>query len=153
MKKTALSILALALLLTLVCGSALAEGDITIKAAKAYSDAEMTHCIGTIPKYTSVSVEHYGTNASIKVNGVQCYVKSATLTQGVYKNDYTGTATLAKGAVVYQRPAISSKYAVNKKAAKVYVYAVKKGLALVRTKKGNYGFVSLSSLSNLNFVQ
>ena len=153
MKKTALSILALALLLTLVCGSALAVGDITTKSVKAYSDSELKHCIGTIPKYTCLNVNYYGYNASVEVNGVRCYVKSAALDNGRHKNDYTGTATLAKNELIYQRPTLSARYSTNKKAAKVYVYAVKKGMALIRTKKGKYGFVSLSSLTDFNLTK
>lgn len=153
MKKTALSILALALLLTLLCASALAASDITTKSAKAYSDADMKHCIGTIPKFTCVTVDQYGTNASLEINGVRCYVKSSALDQGVHKKDYVATATLSKDELVYQRPTLSAKYTTNKKATKVYVYKAKKGMVLIRTKKGKYGFVSMSSLTDFNLTK
>ena len=150
MKKTVLSIIAVALLLTLVCASALAStGDITIKAAKAYSDSGLTNYIGTIPKYTCLQVRAYGSYADVTVNGVRCYVDPATLTRGEKNNDYMGTATLQKGALIYQRPTYTARYTTAKKAAKVYVYAVKKGMALIRSKKGSFGFVSLSSLNLL----
>lgn len=148
MKKIAFSILAAVLLLTLVCSSALAlTGDMTIKAAKAYSDQNMTQYIGTIPKYTSVKVRAYGTYADVIVNGVECYVHPETLTQGKYDYSYLGTATLKKGAAVYQRPTASAKYATNRKSCKVKVFAVDDGLALIRNSKGVFGFTSVNNLS------
>lgn len=150
MKKIAVSIVAAVLLLTLVCGSALAlTGDVTIKAAKAYSDPEFKTYIGTIPKYTAVMVRAYGTYADVVVNGVECYVKPSTLSQGKYVSKALGTATLIKGAKVFQRPTASAKVSTNKKARKVYVYAVKNGFAMIRTTKGVYGFVHTSDLNNL----
>ena len=80
MKKIALSMLAAVLLLTLVFGTAFAvTGDMTIKAAKAYADPNMTKYIGTIPKYTSVLVRAYGSYADVYVNGVECFIKPSVL--------------------------------------------------------------------------
>ena len=150
MKKAAFSILAIVMLLSVVCGSAFAlTGDITIKAAKAYADPDFTAYIGTIPKNTSVMVRAYGNYADIVVNGVECYVKPSTLSQGKYKDKYKGTATLAKGAKIYQRPSTSAKYTTAKKARKVYVYTVKNGIVLFRTSKGTYGFTSIANLTNI----
>lgn len=150
MKKIAVSVIAAVLLLTLVCGSAFAlTGDITIKAAKAYSDPELKTYIGTIPKYTSVMVRAYGTYADVVINGVECYVKPSTLSQGKFVNKALGTATLVKSAKVYQRPSSSARVSTNKKARKVHVYAVKNGFALIRNSKGVYGFVSTSDLNDL----
>lgn len=151
MKKTALSVLAIVMLLSLVCGSALAAtGDITIKAAKAYADTDMTLYMGTIPKNTSVLVHAYGDYAEINYNGVKCYVKPSTLTQGKKDYDYLGTATLKKGSKVYQRSSSSSRCVTTKKARKVYVYKVSNGKALVRTStSGIYGYVSANSLTDM----
>lgn len=150
MKKIALSTLAVALLLALLCSSALAvTGDMTIAPAKAYADSNFVHYIGTIPKYTSVIVRAYGAYADIIVNGVECYVKPSTLTQGSYDYNYIGSATLKSGAKVYQRPSSSSRSITNSKDRKVLVYAASDGYALIRTTKGIFGFTSAANLSNL----
>jgi hypothetical protein len=151
MKKIALSLVSVVLLLTLVCGSAFAAtGDLTIKAVKAYSDPEMTQYIGTIPKYTSVLVRAYGSYAHLKYNGSSCYISPSALTQGKYDYKYMGKATLAKGATIYQRPSTSARSVTNRKNCKVYVYGTKKGMAMIRSGKGVYGFVSTSSLTDMN---
>ena len=152
MKKAAFSILAVVMLLSLVCGSALAvTGDITVKKAKAYADAAMTLYMGEIPKGTSVAVHAYGDYAELSYNGVKCYVKPSTLTQGKKNYDYLGTATLKKDAKVYQRPSSSSRCVVNKKARKVYVYKLSGGKALVRTStSGFFGYVSADCLTNMS---
>ena len=150
MKKTALSILAVVLLLTLVCGTALAStGDITIKAAKAYADPDFKYYIGTIPKYTAVQVRAYGSYADVVVNGVECFVKPSTLTQGARDNDYIGSATVPKGTRIYQRPSTSAKFTTASKNRTVKVYAVSRGYALIRNKKGMFGFVKADALKGL----
>ena len=150
MRKIALSLVSVVLLLTMVCGSAFAlTGDLTIKSVKAYSDPEMTQYIGTIPKYTSVLVRAYGSYAHIKYNGTNCYINPSALTQGKKDYSYMGKATLAKGATIYQRPSTSAKSVTNKKNCKVYVYGMKKGMALIRSSKGVYGFVASSSLTDM----
>ena len=151
MKKAAFSILAIVMLLTLVCGSALAAtGDITVKKANAYADPDLKLYMGTIPKYTSVLVRAYGDYAEISYNGVKCYVKPSVLTRGAKDYDYIGTATLKKGAKVYQGTSSSSRCVTNKKNRKVYVYKVSDGKALVRTSKtGIFGHVSTDSLTDM----
>ena len=153
MKKIAVSIISVALLLTLVCSSAFAlVGDITVKEAKAYADPNFTKYVGTIPKYTSVMVRAYGVYADVIVNGKECYVEPSALTQGKHDYDYIGTGILAKGATVYQRPSTSAKALVNTKAAKVYVYAVNKGLAMIRTTGGVFGFVKATDIESLKSI-
>lgn len=153
MKKIAVSIISVALLLTLVCGSAFAlVGDITVKPAKAYADPNFTKYVGTIPKYTSVMVRAYGTYADVIVNGKECYVEPSALTQGKHDYDYIGTGTLVKGAKVYQRPSTAAKCLVNTKDSKVYVYAVNKGLAMIRTTGGVFGFVKADDIGNLKSI-
>ena len=150
MKKAAFTILAAVLLLTLMCSSAFAlKGDITIKAAKAYADPYFETYIGTIPKYTSVQVRAYGNYADIICNGVECYVRPGTLTQGSKDYDYIGTATLKKGANVYQRPSTYSRSVKNSKDREVLVYGLSSGYALIRSSKGIFGFVASANLSNL----
>ena len=151
MKKFALSLLAVVLLLTLVCGSAFAlTGDMTKVAVKAYADPAMTKYIGTIPKFTSVVVRAYGSYADVYYDGVECFVKPSALTCGEYDYNYIGSAILKKGAAVYQRPTSSSKSRINGSARKVLVYAATDGYALIRTKVGGvFGFVSISDLAKL----
>lgn len=150
MKKIALSMLAAVLLLTLVFGTAFAvTGDMTVKAAKAYADPNMTKYIGTIPKYTSVLVRAYGSYADVYVNGIECYVKPSTLTQGYYDYNYIGYAVLKSGAKVFQRPSAAAKFATTSKAAPVLVYAVNDGFAIIRNKSGVFGFVAASELANV----
>ena len=153
MKKIALSMIAAILMLTLLAGTALATGDMTIRRAKTYSDPGLTKRVGSIPKYTAVTLNGTGTYGNIKyaditVDGVQYYVKAGTLTLGAYEKKYTGTATMLKGAWFYHGRH-SSKYTVIKKDTKVYVYAIHKGKALVRTSNGNYGFTSTVNLINM----
>lgn len=150
MKKVAFSILTVVLLLTLVCGSAFAvTGDITLKRAKAYADPDMTIEIGTIPKYTALTVRAYGNYADVVYNGVKCYIKASALTQGKYDYSYIGTATLKKGTTVYQRPSSSSKSKKLSSSAKVKVYKVSDGYALIRSSKGYFGFVKSESLTDM----
>ena len=150
MKKTALSVLTLVMLTAIVCTQAFAlTGDITVKAAKAYADPEMTLYMGTIPKYTSVLVRAYGSYANVVYNGVKCYVQPSTLTQGDYDYNYIGTATVKKGAKVYQRPSSSARSVTLSKAASVKVYSVKNGYALIRSGKGVFAFVDTSDLSSM----
>ena len=151
MKKFALSILAVVLMLTLLCGTALAwTGDLTLKATKAYADPGLSIYIGTIPKYTSVLVRGSGSSADIYYNGTECYVKASSLTQGKHDYDYVGYAVLKPGAVVYQRPTSHSRSVTNGKARTVMVYAMNSGYAMIRTgSKGIFGFVDASNLYNL----
>ncbi len=150
MKRAAFMILTVALLLTLVCGSALAvTGDFTIKRATAYADPEMTIKVGTIPKYTCLKVNASGNYADVSYNGVRCYIKASALTQGKYDYSYIGSATLKKGTEIYQRPSSSSRCKTLTKAAKVKVYKVAKGFVLIRNSKGYFGFVKSEALTNL----
>lgn len=151
MKKIALSILAAVLLLTLVCGTAIAvTGDITTRDVKAYADPNFTKYIGTIPAKTSVLVRAYGSYADVYVNGVECFVTPSALTCGKKDYDYIGSATLKAGSKVYQRPSAAAKSATTSSDIKVLVYAANNGMAMIRTTgKGVFGFVSAANLTNL----
>ena len=152
MKKFALSMLAAMLLLTFVCSSALAiTGDMTTKEAAAYSDPEMKHYIGTIPKFTSVLVRAYGSYANVYYKGASCFVKPSTLTQGEYDYNFIGIATLKGGSRVYQSATSASASRVTHSSRRVLVYAATNGYALIRTKVGGvFGFVSASNLTNFS---
>ena len=76
-------------------------------------------------------------------------MKPSTLTQGDWDYSYLGTATLKKGAKVYQRSSTSSRCVTTSKARKVKVYSVSDGYALVRSAKGVFGYVAASNLSDL----
>ena len=151
MKKIALSMLAVMLLMILVCGSAFAlVGDMTTRSVKAYADPGMTDYVGTIPKYSCVLVRAYGSYADVYYNDIECFIKPSALTCGKYDYNYIGTATLKKGAYVFQRPSFASYYTVNRRDRKVLVYAETDGYALVRKGPGGaFGFVSASSLRHL----
>ncbi|MBR1821558.1 MAG: hypothetical protein IJ769_08050 [Clostridia bacterium] len=150
MKKTMVATLAVALLLTLLCGTALAyNGDLTATDAKAYSNASMTEYVGTIPAGTSVLVRSYDGYADVYVNGKVVYIDASDLLHTDIPSDYV--ATLVKGTKVYQRPASSAKSAKLKKDGSVKVCAVSGDWALVQTtgSKGIYGFVKVSKLTDI----
>ena len=150
MKKFALSLLAVILVLTMVCAQALAvSGDLTTRDARAFADPEMTQYIGTIPKFTSVLVAAYGTYADVYVNGVRCFVEPSALTQGERDFDYIGYGTLRAGSNVYQRPTVISKNVVNTNPMPVLIYAIKGSCALIRSANGVFGFVNTECLENI----
>lgn len=150
MKKALFTILTAVLLLTLVCGSAFAaSGDITLKRVTAYADPEMTIKVGKIPKYTCLKVYACGSYADVSYDGVRCYISASALTKGDYDYSYIGSSTLKKGTTVYQRPSSSSKSVKISKAAKVKVFKIMKGFALIRNRKGYFGFVKSSDLTDL----
>ena len=148
MKKKMMLMLALALIVAMLCGTALAySGDVTTKAVKAYADAEMKICIGTIPACTAVLVRSYDSYADINVNGTMCYISEAALLH----NDSVRTdfvATLRKGTKVFQRPTEEARAATVKKDCGVSIIAVKGDWALVQAVSvtGAYAFVKTDKL-------
>ena len=150
MKKKITAILAMALVLTMIGAQALAAtGDLTVKSVKVYSDAEMKNCIGTLPAMTSLLVRSYDSFADIYIDGKICYIDSSAL---LHKNiDSNYAATLKKGTVVYQRADKDSNTIKLTKNYNVKLCAVSGDWALVQTtgKKGMYGFVKVSKLTNL----
>ena len=149
MKKTLAALLALTLLLSLCCASALAyTGDVTVTALEAFSDKEGKNPVGTIPAFTSVLVNciKHGF-AQIYVNGQVVYVKASGLFRDRKSPRYG--AGLSAGTQLYQRPSASSD-ATTVGNTLVYVYAVKYGWALVRaTGNGAYAFVRANKLLNV----
>lgn len=150
MKKTLVAVTALALLLTLLCGQALAvTGDITTKPVKAYADAEMTKYIGTIPAYTSLLVRSYDTFADVYLEGKLCYINASALLRKDIASDYL--ATLKKGTKVYQNASTEANYKKLAKSTDVKLCGFNGGWALVRStgSKGVYAFVKLTKLTNI----
>ena len=150
MKKTIISILAVALMLTVLCGSALAaSGDLTVTSVKAYSDSAMTNYVGTIPAYTSVVVRSYDNYADVYVNGKVVYINADALLRTDAPANFS--ATLKKGTKVYQRATTSAKSYTLKSAGTVKVLKTSGNWALVQTtgSKGLYAFVKLSKLSDI----
>lgn len=150
MKKTFVAILAMALLLTLLGGTALAySGDLTATDTKCYSNSTMTEYVGTIPAGTSVLVRSYDSYADIYVNGKVVYVSAGDLLHTDIPSDYV--ATLTKGTKVYQQPKSSSKAIKLKKEGTVKVCAVSGDWALVQTVAGKhiYGFVKVAKLTSI----
>ena len=151
MKKTFVAILAMALMLTLCCGSALAyTGDLTATETKCYTTAAMTEYVGSIPAGTSVLVRSYDTYADIYVNGKVVYVKASDLLHTDIPTDYL--ATLKKGTKVYQQADGDAKCGKLKKNLAVKVCAISGDWALVQTTggKGIYGFVKVSKLTGIH---
>lgn len=150
MKKMTIAALALALVLTLFCGSALAyNGDITTSNAKAYLDPDMTILAGTIPAGTSVLVRSYDKYADVYYDGMVLYVEPSDLLNGDISGDYN--ATLLKGTTVYQRPTSSAKSLKLKTDGPVNVCAVAGDWALVRTTGdlGLFGYVKVNKLTSI----
>ena len=150
MKKKIMAILAMALVLTMIGAQALAAtGDLTVKSVKVYSDAEMKNCIGTLPAMTSLLVRSYDSFADIYIDGKICYIDASALLHKNIASDYY--ATLKKGTLVYQRATTSANTIKLTKKYSVKLCAVSGDWALVQTtgKKGMYGFVKVSKLTNL----
>ena len=106
MKKTTVAIIAAVLMLTMLCGGALAtSGDLTVANVKAYSDSAMTNYVGTIPAYTALVVGSYDTYADVKMGGKTLYIDASALLRTDSPAKYT--ATLNKGTKVYQRATTS----------------------------------------------
>ena len=150
MKKTIVAILAMALLLTLFCGVALAvTGDLTTVDTKAYSTPAMTEYVGTIPAGTAVLVRSYENYADVYVNGKVVYVNPSDLLHTKIESNYL--ATLVEGTKVYQQPKTAAKSAKVKKDGTVKVCAISGDWALVQTtgSKGLYAFVKIASLTDI----
>ena len=150
MKKMLIALAATTLILTMLCGQALAvSGDITTKSVKAYSDAAMTDYAGTIPAYTALVVRSYDDFADVYVNGKICYISASALLRKDAPTKYT--AVLEKGTKVYQRATTDAKAYTVKEDGFVKVCAVKGNWALIQTTgtKGLYAFVKVDKLTNL----
>ena len=150
MKRTLTAILATAMLAALLCGQALAEvGDITVEDAKAYSDAAMTECVGTIPAYTALVVRSYGPCAQIAVKGKALYIDAAKLLTKDAPAKYS--AILKKGTRIYRRAATAADSYTLKSAGTVKICKVSGDWALVQStgNKGLYAFVKVSKLTRI----
>lgn len=150
MKKTLIAIVAAALVLTMLCGQALAvSGDITVKGVKAYSDSSMKNCVGTIPAYTALVVRSYDRYVDVYVGGKVVYIDASALLRKDAPTKYT--ATLKAGTNVYQRADTDAKSCELGKSVKVKICAVKDNWALVQStgSAGLYAFVKTSKLTNI----
>lgn len=149
MKKLVVSILAIALLMSIACVSAFAVyGDITTRSMKAYADPGMTQYIGTIPEYTAVVVYDADSRiAAMNVNGVMCYGAASALTNSRFDYYYNGRSTLKAGATVYQRPIVGSRSVQTVHDHNVLVIGKRGDWVLIRTNYGGfYGFTLASNL-------
>ena len=150
MKRAFFFALSVALILTLLCGQALAaRGDITIREVKAYSDPDMTNYVGTIPTATSLLVRSYEKYADVYVNGKLVYIDASALLNRDIAGPYN--ATLKKGTRVYQRATTSAKSVKLKKSGVVNICAMSGDWALVRStgSLGAFAFVKTSKLTNI----
>ena len=151
MKKTAITLIAVVLLLGLFAASALAvSGDLTIRDVKAYSDAAMTQPVGTIPAGTSVLVRSHDGFADLYVDGKVVYISASALLNRDVTSDYA--ASLGKGVRVYQQASTSADSIKLPKEVTVNICAVNGDWALVQTtnKAGIYGYVRVDRLSDIH---
>lgn len=150
MKKKLFVVMAVALIAVMLCAQALAStGDLTIKSANVYSDAEMTNKVGTVPSWTSLMVRSHDSFADVYINGKIYYISASALVNKNIKSGYV--ATLLKSTKVYQRPTTSSKCVTLKKAQTVDLCMVNGNWALIQStdSKGAYAFVKISKLNNI----
>ena len=150
MKKTMIAVFAVALILAMLCGQALAaSGDITTKSAKAYADAAMTKYVGTIPGATSVVVRSYDNYADVYVDGKVVYISTSALLHKDISSEYV--ATLDKGTKVYQRATTNANDYKLMSDCTVKVCKVSGDWALVQStgKKGLYAFVKVNKLTDI----
>ena len=153
MKKITITVLAVSLLLAMFCAQALAShGDITIKAAKLYSDSAMTEYVGTIPAYTALVVRANDSYTDVYFNGKVYYTKGSNLLNKSRLGDYV--ATLGKGVKVYQRADSDANSYALKKSGLVQICKVKGDWALVQTlgERGLYAFVKIEKLKNITKI-
>lgn len=153
MKKIIVTVLAVSLLLAMFCAQALAShGDITIKAAKLYSDSAMTEYVGTIPAYTALVVRANDSYTDVYYNGKVYYTKGSNLLNKSALGDYV--ATLGKGVKVYQRADSDANSYALKKSGLVQICKVKGDWALVQTlgERGLYAFVKIEKLKNITKI-
>jgi hypothetical protein len=150
MKRTFIVILAVALLLTMFCGVALAShGDVTVKSAKVYADSALKQYVGTIPAYTALVVRSNDSYTDIYYNGNVYYINSSALLNKSVLGKYA--AILKAGTKVYQQPAGDANTYKLKKSGVVQICKVKGDWALVQTmgERGLYAFVKVNALSNI----
>ena len=150
MKKMLIALTAAVLVLTLLCGGALAAtGDLTTKSVKAYSNAARTEYVGTIPAYTALVVRSYDDYADVYINGKVYYIDASALLHKEVSTNFS--AILEKGTKVYQNPTSSANTYTVKSACFVKLCAVNDDWALVQAtnKEGYYGFVKVNKLINI----
>ena len=150
MKKTLVAVMAVALILSMLCGQALASsGDFTVKDAKAYSDPAMKNYIGTIPANTALVVRDYDSYVDVYVDGRIVYIDGSTLLRKSLSAKYTGT--LSKGTRVYQRADTDAVSYRLKKSISVKICKVSGDWALIQStgKRGLYAFVQVDKLSDI----
>ena len=162
MKKSLSRIAALILVLVLLssAGSALAGSyaQIVYKAMPVYSDKNLTHRIGTVPKWTIAVVKdgYYGSDFmtyKLNVNGKTCYAKSGYMTSGDQINVFLPkgqnefpTIRTVSNCKVYAYPSTGSKSVPVKKGVKLMKIAEAKGWVLCGY--GTYlGYIQKKNLS------
>ena len=162
MKKTALSLAAVLLILALACPAlAWSQMGVTMKAVKACSDSALKKPVKTIPKCTVVKLvfpdkyyESDGQSYAVYAGKNKVYyVRAADILDPIgvtLSESPLYSATLKKGARVYQRPTKKSKSVRAKKSASVVVCYFKGSWALIyREANSAFGFVSRKSLKNV----
>ena len=153
MKRIIMTTLAVALVLTMFCATAMASlGDLTMKAAKLYADPAMTDYVGTIPAYTALVVRSNDSYTDVYINGKVYYVSDSALLNRNVLGDYV--ATLDRGASVYQRANTGANRYTLKKSCPVQICKVKGEWALIQTlsERGLYAFVKVEKLKNITKI-
>jgi len=161
MKKVALSIVSVLLLVTMLSSASASYQGVTKKSVKAYYDKYRTYYATTIPKNTIVKVVDIALDRSAGRNIAKVY---AGKSRYLYVYDsllYSGfealnnssskwSANIVKGSRIYQRPTTASNSVRAKKSISIMICGTKGSWALVYDEyKDHFGFVKKSSLTNI----
>lgn len=146
-----LSVLTLmALILTCLPTFALADSfsaAVKSKKMKVYADVQGKEYIGSLSKKTIVTVlEYEGGVAKIRYNGMTGYAKVSDMRS---VESFADAAKTTCSTRVYAHANTNSASTKLKAGVKVYVLAVKKGVAMIE-KDGNVGYVDASHLSYIS---
>lgn len=137
--------LLLMLLLMLPSAPALAESYSAAVAddVAAYADAALTRRVGTLERYTVVTVTGVqGQIARIRFGGYTMYTQLSAL---VAVKDFATPATVQTANRVYELPDVSSQSLALTQGAQVYILATSGDWAMIE-RSGNVGYTFLSCL-------
>ena len=143
--------LMLILIIVLFDCSAMAEySRIANSKAPVYADSDLQHKIGTIPKWTSVTVKSTSSGvAKINVAGNKGYIKTAYLADAydISPFELYGTLWVTKKCKVYIFPSTKSKGKTLKKGIEVETITGTKNWTLVQSLNHKYmGYVLTKNL-------
>lgn len=154
--KSKLRILPLLIVVALIFASmpavSLAEGSfsaaVKVKKMKVYADPNGKQYLGSLSKKTIVTVKDYENGvAKISYNGMTGYAKVSNM---ISVESFADEAKVTKATRIYEKANTSSASMKVSKGTKLYVLAVKKGIAMVE-KDGKVGYMDASKLSYISY--